>query len=86
LGYVSFGLLSDTLGGKRTYVAYLLRASALVPLYARGESATTLLTLSPLLAFFGRGHFTGFVITTAGLFLTSFRASAMGLTCNFGRA
>ena len=86
LGYVSFGILSDTLGPKRTYVGYLLLASALVPLYARAESATTLLALGPLVAFFGTGHFTGFGIITAELFPTSFRATAMGLTYNFGRA
>lgn len=86
LGYVRFGLLSDTLGRKKTYVGYLLLASALVPLYARVESAATLLVLGPLLAFFGTGDFTGFGIITAELFPTCFRASAMGLTYNFGRA
>jgi len=86
LGYVSFGILSDALGRKKTYVGYLLLAAALVPLYARAESTTTLLVLGPLVAFFGTGHFTGFGIITAELFPTSFRASAMGLTYNFGRA
>ena len=86
LGYVSFGFISDTLGRKRTYVAYLMLAAALVPFYARAEAAWTLLILGPLLAFFGTGHFTGFGVITSELFPTSFRASAMGLTYNFGRA
>jgi len=86
LGYVSFGILSDAWGRKRTYVGFLLLAAALVPLYARAESAAALLVLGPLVAFFGTGHFTGFGIITAELFPTSFRASAMGLTYNFGRA
>ena len=86
LGYVTFGFLSDALGRKTTYVGYLLLAAALVPLYARAGSARALLALGPLLAFFGTGHFTGFGIITAELFPTSFRASAMGLTYNFGRA
>jgi MFS family permease len=86
LGYVSFGILSDVWGRKKTYVGFLLLAAALVPLYARAESATALLVLGPLVAFFGTGHFTGFGIITAELFPTSFRASAMGLTYNFGRA
>jgi len=86
LGYVSFGILSDAWGRKKTYVGYLLLAAALVPLYAHAESATALLVLGPLVAFFGTGHFTGFGIITAELFPTSFRASAMGLTYNFGRA
>jgi MFS family permease len=86
LGYVTFGFVSDAWGGKKTYVAYLLLAAALVPFYARPGSSLSLLVLGPLLAFFGTGHFTGFGIITAELFPTSFRASAMGLTYNFGRA
>lgn len=85
-GYVSFGFISDVVGRKKTYVGYLLLAAALVPLYARAQGSTTLLVLGPLVAFFGTGHFTGFGIITAELFPTSFRASAMGLTYNFGRA
>ena len=86
LGYVSFGFISDALGRKKTYVAYLLLAAALVPLYARAEAVWSLLILGPLLAFFGTGHFTGFGVITSELFPTSFRASAMGFTYNFGRA
>ena len=85
LGYVSFGFVSDALGPKKTYVGYLLVAAGLVPLYSRAGAAS-LLALGPLVAFFGTGHFTGFGILTAELFPTSFRASAMGLTYNFGRA
>ena len=85
LGYVSFGFISDALGPKKTYVGYLLVAAGLVPLYSRAGAAS-LLVLGPLVAFFGAGHFTGFGILTAELFPTSFRASAMGLTYNFGRA
>jgi len=85
LGYVTFGYLSDVLGRKKTYVAYLFIAALLVPPYSRATPAT-LLVVGPLLAFFGTGHFTGFGIITAELFPTSFRATAMGLTYNFGRA
>ncbi len=85
LGYVTFGFISDAVGRKRTYVFYLFVAALLVPLYAR-EHPLALLVVGPLLAFFGTGHFTGFGVITAELFPTSFRASAMGLTYNFGRA
>jgi len=85
LGYVTFGFISDAVGRKRTYVFYLFAAALLVPLYAR-SSPLALLVVGPLLAFFGTGHFTGFGVITAELFPTSFRASAMGLTYNFGRA
>jgi MFS family permease len=85
LGYVTFGFISDAVGRKRTYVSYLFAAALLVPLYARSQPLA-LLVVGPLLAFFGTGHFTGFGIITAELFPTSFRALAMGLTYNFGRA
>ena len=85
LGYVTFGFISDAVGRKRTYVSYLFVAALLVPLYARCQPLA-LLVVGPLLAFFGTGHFTGFGIITAELFPTSFRAFAMGLTYNFGRA
>jgi len=85
LGYVTFGFISDALGRKRTYISYLFAAALLVPLYARAHPLA-LLVVGPLLAFFGSGHFTGFGVITAELFPTSFRASAMGLTYNFGRA
>ncbi|MGD0223460.1 MAG: MFS transporter [Terriglobia bacterium] len=85
LGYVTFGFISDAAGRKRTYVLYLFVAALLVPLYARSHPLA-LLIVGPLLAFFGTGHFTGFGIITAELFPTSIRASAMGLTYNFGRA
>jgi MFS family permease len=86
LGYVSFGFFSDAMGRKRTYVAYLLLAATLVPLYAQARGVASLLVLGPLVAFFGTGHFTGFGIIAAELFPTSFRGLAMGLTYNFGRA
>ncbi len=86
LGYVTFGYISDAVGKKKTYVGYLVLAAALVPLYGQARVTTTLLVLGPLLAFFGTGHFTGFAIITAELFPTAFRAFAMGLTYNFGRA
>jgi MFS family permease len=85
LGYVTFGFASDVFGRKRTYILYLFAAALLVPLYSRAQPLALLL-VGPLLAFFGSGHFTGFGVITAELFPTRFRASAMGLTYNFGRA
>jgi MFS family permease len=86
LGYVTFGYISDSLGRKRTYVAYLFVASALVPLYANTRDPAMLLVLGPFVAFFGTGYFTGFGIITAELFPTRIRATAQGLTYNLGRA
>lgn len=85
IGYVSFGFVSDVIGGKRTYITYMVAATLLLPLYARAGSAGELLALGPLLALFGTGHFTGMSIITAELFPVRFRAAAMGFTYNFGR-
>ena len=85
LGYVTFGFISDAVGRKKTYVFFLFVAALLVPLYAKAQPMA-LLIVGPLLAFFGTGHFTGFGAIAAELFPTSFRATAMGLTYNFGRA
>lgn len=86
LGYVTFGFAGDAFGRKKTYMTFLFLAGALVPFYAAADAAWSLLLLGPLVAFFGTGHFTGFGVITSELFPTSFRASAMGLTYNAGRA
>jgi MFS family permease len=85
LGYVLFGFAADTFGRRRAYVAYLMVAAALVPLYGLATNPTTLLVLGPLVAFFGTGYFSGFAALTSELFPTSVRATAMGLSYNIGR-
>ncbi len=85
LGYLSFGALADRLGRRRTYVAYLFLAAALVPIYGQLRHATALLVLGPIVAFFGTGYFVGFGVITAELFPTRVRATAQGFTYNVGR-
>ena len=85
LGYVSFGYISDSIGRKRVYVAYLLAASVLLPLYGSLKWPIALLLLGPVVAFFGTGYFSGFGAVTAELYPTSIRASAQGFTYNIGR-
>ena len=85
LGYVSYGFLSDRFGRRRTYVAYLLIAALLVPLYGATRNAAALLALGPLVAFFGTGYFSGFGAVTAEIFPTAIRATAQGVTYNVGR-
>lgn len=84
-GYVTFGYVSDLIGRKRTYVAYLLVASVLIPLYGVIKSSAVLLALGPLVMFFGTGYFSGFGALTAELYPTAIRARAQGFTYNLGR-
>ncbi len=85
LGYVTFGFIADSIGRKRSYIAYLLTAAVLVPLYGATREPAVLLALGPLVAFFGTGYFSGFGAVSAELFPTSIRATAQGITYNLGR-
>ena len=85
LGYVTFGFIADSIGRKRSYIAYLLAAAALVPIYGATREPAALLALGPLVAFFGTGYFSGFGAVSAELFPTSIRATAQGITYNLGR-
>jgi MFS family permease len=85
LGYALFGFFADSVGRRRTYVAYLVVAAALVPLYGVARTPAGLLILGPLVAFFGTGYFSGFSAIAAELFPTEIRATAMGLSYNIGR-
>jgi MFS family permease len=84
-GYITYGFIADAIGRRRTYVAYLLTAAVLVPIYGATRDPTALLFLGPFVAFFGTGYFSGFGAVSAELFPTSIRATAQGLTYNLGR-
>jgi MFS family permease len=84
-GYLAFGYLADRFGRKRTYIAFLLIAAALVPIYAHAPGARTLLFLGPVVGFFGTGFFSGFTIIASEAFPTAVRGTAMGLVYNIGR-
>ena len=85
LGYISFGYIADRFSHKYTYIAYLLIAALLVPVFAFVGNASALLLIGPLVGFFGTGYFSGFAILTSELFPTALRASAMGFVYNIGR-
>jgi MFS family permease len=85
LGYSTFGFFADSAGRRRSYVAYLLVAAGLVPLYGLASSPVWLLVLGPFVAFFGTGFFSGFSAIVSELFPTGVRATAMGLSYNIGR-
>ncbi len=85
LGYVSYGVISDRVGRKKTYVAYLLVAAVLLPIYGRMRSPAALLALGPAVGFFGTGLFSGFGAVVAEIFPTEVRATALGFCYNLGR-
>jgi MFS family permease len=85
LGYISFGYFADRFSHKYTYIAYLLVAAVMVPLFAFVGSAGALLVIGPLVGFFGTGYFSGFAVIASELFPTAVRASAMGFVYNIGR-
>jgi MFS family permease len=85
LGYVTFGYITDHVSRKRVYIAYLLTASVLLPLYGRMSNPMILLLLGPFVAFFGTGFYSGFGAVTAEIYPTAIRASAQGFTYNIGR-
>ncbi|HEY7568278.1 MAG TPA: MFS transporter [Gemmatimonadaceae bacterium] len=85
-GYLSFGFIADRLGRRRTFIAYLLTAAILVPLYGQmARSPIVLMAIGPLLGFVGYGYFSMFGSFLAELFPTSVRATGQGLTYNLGR-
>jgi len=85
LGYVTFGFISDAIGRKQTYIAYLLLAAVLVFAYTSVRVPLVLLVLGPVTAFFATGYFSGFGAVSAELYPTAIRARAQGLTYNIGR-
>lgn len=86
-GYTTFGFGADRFGRRPTFVAFLLIAAALVPVYTLlGRSPILLLVLGPLVGFFGHGYFSVFGSMLSEIFPTRIRATAQGLAYNSGRA
>ena len=84
-GYITFGFVSDRIGRKKTYIAYLLTAAVLLFIYVSVRIPVLLLVLGPFVAFFATGYFSGFGAVTAEIYPTSIRATAQGFTYNIGR-
>jgi MFS family permease len=85
LGYVAFGIFADRFGRKRTYIAYLLSAAALMPAFGATRRAGLFFVLAPITAFAATGYFTGFAAVTAEIYETRIRSTAQGFTYNTGR-
>jgi MFS family permease len=85
VGYVTYGVISDRIGRKTSYVMYLVSAAVLLAVYVTVRSPTLLLMLGPCVAFAATGYFSGFGAVTAEIYPTSIRATAQGFTYNIGR-
>jgi MFS family permease len=86
-GYLSFGFIADRVGRRRAFVAFMLAAACLVPLYGQlARQPAALLVVGPLLGFFGHGYFSVFGSLLAEQFPTRVRATGQGFTYNAGRA
>jgi MFS family permease len=87
LGYASFGYFSDRFGRRPSFMAFVLGAAVLTPLYGQcGRYPVALMLLGPLIGFFGHGYFSVFGALLAELFPSSVRGMAQGLCYNVGRA
>jgi len=65
----------------------VLVTAVMVPLYGLfGRNAAVLITVGPLVGFFGHGYFSVFGVVLAELFPAGVRATAQGLCYNVGRA
>ncbi len=85
-GYIAFGFIADALGRRPAFIAFVLGAAAIVPLYgSSGQNERLLMVLGPLLGFFGHGYFSVFGAMLAELFPSGVRATAQGLCYNIGR-
>lgn len=86
-GYASFGFIADVFGRKPTFIAFVLGAAGVVPIYGwSAHDPTTLLIVSPIMGFCGHGFFSVFGAMLAELFPSSIRGTAQGLCYNAGRA
>jgi MFS family permease len=85
-GYLSFGFIADRLGRRNAFILFMIVAALLVPVYGQmARSPMALLLLSPVLGYFGSGHFSMFGGFVAELFPAAVRATGQGTSYNIGR-
>jgi MFS family permease len=85
-GYLTFGFIADWIGRRRTFIAFMVAAALLVPVYGQmGRHPLVLLALGPVLGYVGHGYFSMFGGFIAELFPTDVRATGQGTTYNLGR-
>ncbi|HEY2322481.1 MAG TPA: MFS transporter [Thermoanaerobaculia bacterium] len=85
-GYTTFGWIADRFGRRPSFTFFMIAAAIVVPVFAFGaRSPMTLLTIGPLVGYFGHGYFSLFGAMLAELFPTRIRATAQGFCYNAGR-
>jgi MFS family permease len=85
IGYATFGIISDKIGRRPTFAAYLVISAVLVWVFGNTHDTTQLMVLGPLVGFFGSGYFSVFGAFIAELFPTRARGAAVGFCYNTGR-
>jgi MFS family permease len=86
LGYLTFGFIADRFGRRPTFIAFMLVAATLVPIYGQmARSPIVLMLLGPVLGYFGHGYFSMFGGFIAELFPAAVRATGQGTSYNIGR-
>jgi MFS family permease len=86
-GYATFGFFADRFGRRPVFIAFVLLAAAIVPIYGLSRhSELALMLLGPLVGFFGHGYFSVFGALLAELFPSNVRGAAQGLCYNGARS
>ena len=85
IGCNTFGFISDKLGRRPVFIAYLLIMAALVWFFGNATTLKEILILGPLIGFFGTGFYSGFGSIFSEIFPTRVRGTAQGFCYNVGR-
>ncbi len=85
IGCNTFGMISDRLGRRPVFVAYLLAMAVLVWFFGHATTLKEVLILGPFIGFFGTGFYSGFGAIFSEIFPTRARGTAQGFCYNVGR-
>lgn len=85
IGCNTFGFISDKVGRRPVFVAYLLIMAVLVWFFGHAKTLEEVLILGPFIGFFGTGFYSGFGAIFSEIFPTRARGTAQGFCYNVGR-
>ena len=84
-GYIGFGMISNKIGRKHSFLLFLSVSTISVPIYLLLENEMLLLIFGAFVSFFGYGFYAGFGPFFSSFFPTSIRATALGTVYNLSR-